>query len=220
MAKMVEAAASDRPDWDPVIDAFAAGAEAPGVHDYRHADELLLDYASIALQSGDMPAGQEALLRLIREYPMSRFIPHSYAIFADFKFDQGQFRDARRLYDKLGQFDEPSVRAYASYRAAWCHLRDESDQGEPERALQLLVDARRTAARIEGSWGRRLADASLRDAAVAYARVGQPAKARAFFTRLARDTDAPVDEPLRVLVEAYEEQGDEAAAAEVCRDES
>jgi tetratricopeptide (TPR) repeat protein len=218
IAEMVDAAASDHPDWAPVIDAFAAGAKAQGLYDYDHADELLFDWASIALHSGDMPTGQEALLQLIREHPRSRFIPNAYAVFGDFKFDQGQFLDARRLYEKLMQWEEPSVRAYALYRSAWCDLRDESPEADATRALERFVQARRAAVRIEGSWGRRLADASLRDSALAYARVGRPDKARAFFTRLARDTDAPVDEPLRILAEAYEEQGDPNAAAEICRD--
>ena len=81
----------------------------------------------------------------------------------------------------------------------------------------MFVMARQAAVKIDGSWGTRLADAALRDAAIAYARAGQPTKAKDFFTRLARDTGTTPDEPLRLLAEAYEEAGDMQAQSEVCQ---
>ncbi|MEX1367893.1 MAG: tetratricopeptide repeat protein [Nannocystaceae bacterium] len=214
LAVMVQSAELETDDrWSAALEEFQAAVSAPSARAYDHTDDLLLDQAALALQAGDEAQGQEALLRLIREYPTSPLVPHAYASFADHMFDAGQVHEAAMLYDKLMHWAQPELVAYAAYRTGWCHLRDEA--GSEPKALELLVRAARAAHDVDGVWGRRLAATALGDATLAYVEVGKPNAARAFFTRVAADVDVDPEGPLRRLADAYADLGDDEAAASV-----
>lgn len=212
LAVMLESAAATSPDrWSAALDEFQAAVDAPSQDQYAHVDELLFDYASLALRSADAARGQEQLLALIRHYPRSPLIPHAYAAFADHMFDDGQVANAAQLYSKLASFDDPALSAYASYRIGWCHLADVN--GNDALALEMFVQAVRHAEALDDGWGRRLRAAALDDATLAYAQVGAATEARDFFTPIARDADIDPERPLQRLIEAYAELGDDEAVA-------
>ncbi len=110
-------------------------------------------------------------------------------------------------------FTESDAPAYGAYRLAWCHLR--MDPSESTRALQLFVRSVDALTDTDG-WGGELQEAAIDGAVVAYADVGRPARAKAFFTRLTRQTEVSVDAPLRLLALAYAESGDVDAERVVC----
>jgi tetratricopeptide (TPR) repeat protein len=192
--------------------AYARAAQSPVVHAYPSADELLFDYAMLAWQAGAIEDGKNALLDLIRNHPTSPFVMNAYAAFADHMFSTGNLEAAIKLYDKIRQFGEPDVTAYATYRLAWCHL--SSDPADGRRALELFVHSMESLEQPTG-WARDLQRASLEGAVLAYADVGRPDRAKAFFARIVRDTDIPIETPLRLLAEAYAEVGDSDAVSTV-----
>lgn len=194
--------------WDAAHEGLEAAVTAPLVHDYAHADDLLLDYAALAFEAGEHDAGQEQLLALIRHHPTSPLVPQAYAVYADYLFEDGQLDDAAQLYAKLESFREPSLAAYATYRIGWCHLRHDDD-GE---ALDSFVGAIRLSEGLDGEWGLRLRESALEDAIVAYARVGEPDEARGFFEPVARRSDIDLEPLLRRLADAYGELDDDEAA--------
>lgn len=194
---------------------FERAVQAKSLHDYAHADEVLFDYAMLSAQAGELEAQKSAFMELIRQHPTSPLVVHVFAAFGDLMDARGDFDDAARLYEKVMMFNESDAPAYGAYRLAWCHLR--MDPSESVRALQLFVRSADAVADADG-WGAELREAAIEGAVIAYADVGRPARAKAFFTRLTRESELSVDAPLRLLALGYAESGDVDAERVVCAD--
>ncbi|HWB73941.1 MAG TPA: tetratricopeptide repeat protein [Nannocystaceae bacterium] len=153
-------------------------------------------------------ARQEWLV-VIRDFPTCPEVPHVFLGFGDDAFARGDMTAAKQFYEKTAQFPEPELRAYAIYKQAWCEL----NLGQHDKALQSFVSvARSVQADVPPPRLARLRDVALRDSTVAFAEVGQPAKARDFYRHVA---GASADDLLRRLATHYEDRGDAAAAAAV-----
>lgn len=156
---------------------------------YKRLDEAIYFYAFELGQLKREAEMQDAYLRLIREYPTSKYIPNAYLSFADFKFGNNQIPDALKLYQKIvdGYKDSP-VYAYALYKMAWCYL-NPIGTAEPEYRQSLNKFVETIAATLAGKAGneanaKQLRRDARRDLVKAYIHSGKPSAAWAFFQKV------------------------------------
>lgn len=121
---------------------------------------------------------------------------------------------AIELFEPLTRVDEALVRAYAHYRLAWIELAPrDGAASRPDSSLTHFVAANEGASKIESAAGEALAIATRRDLVLAYARVGEPAHASAWFRALAGSPDeSEIDAMLSILARTYAELGAPAAS--------
>ena len=168
-------------------------------------DEALYRLAALLAGDNRHEHAREFYLRLIREYPDSRYVPDAYLSFAQFYFDQGEVHAARKFYEKVIQFPRSPVFGYALYKRAWCDI----NLGDHKGALQTFVEVIRLAqagkAGPDPAANRALERAAQGDAVKAYARSGAPSdRAWEFCARVGGEL-AP--RMLEALAELYWEQG-------------
>lgn len=189
-------------------------------------DALLLSLAWLRGQDGDVKGMREVLLRLIREQPTSPFIPHAFMLIGD-QLARDDPEAGKRLYERAATFPMPEVVVYAHYRHAWCMLHE--SERRPDQALELFVRAIDAALQVgtpvaEAPPGTlripidALLLAARRELVVAYAEVGKPGKAWAFFGRVGQDPshgDLRPEMMLR-LAAAYRARGQRDEARLIC----
>ncbi len=156
---------------------------------YKRIDEALYFYAFELGQLKRESEMQEAYLRLIREYPQSKYIPNAFLSFADYYYGKQQIREALQLYQKIvdGYRDSP-VYAYALYKMGWCYL-NPVGTAEPEYTKSLNKFVETIKATLEGRAGseanaKQLRRDARRDLVKAYVHAGKPSKAWDFFTKV------------------------------------
>jgi len=156
---------------------------------YKRMDEALYFYAFELGQLERESEMQEAYLRLIREYPQSKYIPNAYLSFADFYYGKNQIPEALQLYQKIvdGYRDSP-VYAYALYKMGWCYL-NPVGTGEPQYEKSLDKFVATVKATLEGRAGseanaKQLRRDARRDLVKAYVHAAKPSKAWEFFTKI------------------------------------
>jgi hypothetical protein len=156
---------------------------------FNRMDEAIYFYAFELGQLKREAEMQEAYLRLIREYPTSKYIPNAYLSFADFKFANNAIPDALRLYQKIvdGYKDSP-VYAYALYKMGWCYL-NPIGTAEPEYKKSLEKFVATIKATMEGRAGseanaKQLRRDARRDLVKAYVHAGRPSAALDFFEKV------------------------------------
>lgn len=156
---------------------------------YKRLDEAIYFYAFELGQLKREAEMQEAYLRLIREYPTSKYIPNAYLSFADYKFGNNQIPDALRLYQKIvdGYKDSP-VYAYALYKMGWCYL-NPIGTAEPEYRKSLNKFVETIGATLAGKAGneanaKQLRRDARRDLVKAYVHAGKPSAAWGFFQKV------------------------------------
>jgi TolA-binding protein len=117
---------------------------------YKRLDEAIYFYAFELGQLERESEMQEAYLRLIRDYPQSKYIPNAYLSFADFYFGKNRIDEALKLYQKIvdGYKDSP-VYAYALYKMGWCYL-NPVGTAEPEYTKSLNKFVETVKATIDG----------------------------------------------------------------------
>jgi tetratricopeptide (TPR) repeat protein len=173
-------------------------------------DTARFDEAMAAREAGDPAAMKQALLQLVRDHPHSPLIPHAYLAFGDHMFEEGRMVTARNFYDRAASFPG-STTAYARYKIAWCHL----NEGDDTEALTAFVAAVRAGLEL-GPQGTAIAQASLRDSVLPFARVGRLDRAPAFYHRLVPDP-ADLEPVLLHLAEAARAEGREDELRAACR---
>ena len=89
---------------------------------YPRMDEALYYYAFELGELGEESKMQLAYQRLINDFPSSPYISNAYLAFADYYFGKGDIGSAVRLYERVVEFPDSPVYAYALYKLAWCHL--------------------------------------------------------------------------------------------------
>ncbi len=210
---LVRGASGDREAALQVLESLTTD---PRFVNFRRRDEGLFYLAFESVKAGEVAGFKRAAMELIRSHPASEWVPETYLLFADFYFDAAQPDHAHRFYQKVADgYPNTDAAVYATYRSGWCTI-----DADPQQSLMHFVRA------VERGAGRTSQDASLvleaarRDIPWAYARVGKPGKALAFFRRVGRSAGS-VDhsgEMMQGLVLAYRDLGDTAAAQQVCAD--
>ncbi len=171
------------------VKVYAALVNKPQFAKYKRMDEALYFYAFELGQLERETDMQTAYLRLIREYPQSKYIPNAYLSFADFYYNKSQIKEALQLYQKIvdGYQDSP-VYAYALYKMGWCYL-NPVGTGEPEYEKSLDKFVSTVKATLEGRAGseanaKQLRRDARRDMVKAYVHAGKPSKAEEFFKKI------------------------------------
>ncbi|HWB75121.1 MAG TPA: tetratricopeptide repeat protein, partial [Nannocystaceae bacterium] len=169
------------------VDVYKVLVNKPIFAKYKRLDEAIYFYAFELGQLEREAEMQDAYLRLIREYPTSKYIPNAYLSFADFYYGKNRIDEALKLYQKIvdGYRDSP-VYAYALYKMGWCYL-NPIGTAEPEYNKSLDKFVQTIKATLEGRAGseanaKQLRRDARRDLVKAYVHAGKPSKAWEFFT--------------------------------------
>ncbi len=172
---------------------------------YQRMDEALYRLATLLAGDNRHDHAREFYLRLIREYPASRYIPDAYLAFAQFYFDQGEVSAARKFYEKVIQFPKTTIYGYALYKRAWCDINLGDHKGALSTFVQVIQLARTGQAGGDRLANRALERAAQGDAVKAYARSGAPSDRAWEFCARVGGEQAP--RMLEALAELYWEQG-------------
>jgi tetratricopeptide (TPR) repeat protein len=216
--KIFEAAAAGKPDlqrqqkgheqeeqrWRRLaLESYLAAAQYPR---YERMDHVLYRLATLLQDGGHQERAREFYLRLIRDYPNSRYIPDAYLTFAQFYFDQGEVHAARKFYDKVAQFPRSPVFGYALYKRAWCDINLNDFKGALATFLQVIQLAQAGKAGGDRLAGAALERAAKTDAVKAYARTPDASADRAW-EFCARVGGAMAPRMMELLAEIYWDQG-------------
>jgi tetratricopeptide (TPR) repeat protein len=171
---------------------------------YERMDEVLFKLAYLLTSVKKEDQAREFFLRLIKDYPNSKYIPDAYLSFAEFYFDKADMDAALKFYEKVEQFPKSSVYPYAVYKKGWCYV----NLGDYKTALETFVGVVRMtqqgAVNVNKQQKEALQKEAKKDIVKAYAHVGGPDKAWEFFQRTGGDF-AP--KMMEALAELYWEQG-------------
>ena len=159
----------------------------PTYQSYKRMDEALYYYAFELGSLGREEKMKDAYKRLITNYPDSPFISQAYLAFADYYYNNQEIQAAVRLYEKVLQFKDSPVYAYALYKLGWCHL-NPIGTAEPRYDTSLNYFIKTIQATKEGRAGSEAAGKQLRrdarrDLVRAYVRASKPSKAWDFFEK-------------------------------------
>jgi len=194
-----------------LIEAVKAYIGATRYPKYERMDEVLFRLAVLLTSAKKDDQAREYLLRLIKDYPTSKYIPDAYLAFAEHAFDGGDMDAALRFYEKIEQFPKSSLYPYAAYKKGWCYI----NLGDHKTALETFVGVvRLTQGRPAGEREKLgvLAKEAKKDIVKAYAQVGSADKARVFFAKVGGDY-AP--KMMELLAERYWEDGKPAESTRV-----
>jgi tetratricopeptide (TPR) repeat protein len=171
----------------PALPAGAAPDAAPACSDAAAETEPLYAEGRRLIAAGKPDAARATWFRLVKERPASPFIPDVYLRFAELYSTRGDLEAARQFYRRVLAFPELRCRAFTLTRLG----RLEAARGDHTEALASFVRA------LDASDASpALAADARRGVVAAFARVGRPSSARAFFLRIA---PAHADEMLRAL---------------------
>ncbi len=177
-------------------------------------DQVLFSLAFGLGESQQFEQARQVYLRIVRDFPNSRFVPHAWLSFAEHYFEEGDMSAADALYAHVLETppEAPNpVYGYALYKRAWVRFNLEDFAGALTQFARVLEFAEQHPdARDVGS----LARQARRELVLPYARVGRPSQALAFFRRYADDADQAI-EMLESLGQAYEDAGQWPEAIQV-----
>ena len=187
-----------------LLDAVKGYIQATKYRKYERMDEVLFKLAFLLTQVKKEDQAREFFLRLIKDYPNSKYIPDAYLSFAEYYFDKGEMENALKFYEKVEQFPKSSVYPYAVYKKGWCYV----NMADYKTALETFVGVVRMATEGKVSINKQQKESLIKEAkkdiVKAYAHVGGPDKAWEFFQRTGGDY-AP--KMMEGLAELYWEQG-------------
>ncbi len=187
-----------------LLEAVKAYIAATKFKKYERMDEVLFKLAYLLTSVKKEDQAREFFLRLIKDYPNSKYIPDAYLSFAEFYFDKGEMDAALKFYEKVEQFPKSSVYPYAVYKKGWCYV----NLGDFKTALETFVGVVRMTqegkVNVNAAQKKALEKEAKKDIVKAYAHVGGPDKAWEFFQRVGGDF-AP--KMMEALAELYWEQG-------------
>jgi tetratricopeptide (TPR) repeat protein len=174
--------------------------------DYARMDEVLFSLAYGLDEMHRQEQSRGVYMRLIKNFPESRFVPHAWLSFAEFYFNEEQDMDAaRQFYDKVLETppERNPVYGYALYKQAWVLYNLEDMRGALTQFVRTVEFARDhpDARDVEN-----LARQARRELVLPYARVGRPNQALDFFRRYATNEDQAY-EMLESLAELYYDTG-------------
>jgi TolA-binding protein len=197
------------------VKAFTALTGETTFAGYKRIDEALYYLAFELGHLGRESAMKDAYVRLIRDFPTSKYVASAYLNLADGFFAKGAIPDALKLYQRIveGYADSP-VFAYALYKIAWCHL-NPIGTAEPQYAKSLDAFVATIEATLAGKAGseangRQLRRDARRDLVRAFVHSGRPSKALEFFETVGNGPSANEDmakKMMELLAAAYFGEG-------------
>jgi tetratricopeptide (TPR) repeat protein len=194
------------------IKLYLSIAQKPQFSKYKRMDEVLFNLADMLAQAKRRDKARIFFRRLIRNYPQSKYIPDAYLSFAEFYFNQNQVPQALKLYQRVGKYPDSAIYGYAIYKQGWCWLNLQN----PRKALELFVRVIRDSKKWGGSKRGKiiLIKEAKKDSVKAYAQVGEPERAWAFFKRIGGNYAMKM---LERLANIYYDQGKFQSSVQVFR---
>ncbi len=129
----------DEKKW--LLKAVGAYVAAAQFKKYERMDVVLFKLAYLLQTIKKEDQAREFFLRLIKEYPNSKFVPDAYLSFAEFYFNKGEMDAAMKFYEKVRNYPDAPVYGYAYYKMGWCQI----NLGQFKPALQIFIDVIRLA---------------------------------------------------------------------------
>ncbi|MFO7566699.1 MAG: hypothetical protein R6X02_28910 [Enhygromyxa sp.] len=167
---------------------YEALVNNPKFASYKRMDEALYYYAFELGELGEEQKMQAAYQRLINDYPQSPYIAQAYLAFADYYYGKGQIGNAVRLYERVIQFKDSPVYAYALYKLAWCHLNPigefDARYADSLNFFVATINATKEGRAGSEANGKQLRRDARRDLVRAYVHASKPSKAWAFFDKV------------------------------------
>ncbi|MEE9384731.1 MAG: tetratricopeptide repeat protein [Nannocystaceae bacterium] len=164
---------------------YKALSGQPSFASYKSMDQALYLYAFVLGELGRDKEMKEVFKKLISNYPNSKFISHAYLAFADYYYEEQQIQPAVRLYEKVLQFKDSPVYAYALYKLAWCHLNPVGTaEARYDKSLNYFIATIKATTQGRAgseSAGKQLRRDARRDLVRAYLHASKPSKAWDFF---------------------------------------
>lgn len=188
--------------------------------DYPNYDEILFAIAyeidQLATEQDDK--GKKAAYRkrarefyqeLIRNYPRSRFIPHSWMAFGEYYFHEARDVDrAMRSYEKVVEWGEENNPNYviAMYYQAWCLFNMQEYQKTLNQFNEVIQYAEKNP---ENREAQSVAKRARKEMVEPFSKIGNPSQAWKFFNRIGGDQ---AHEMLEKLANVYYDEGQWADA--------
>ncbi len=188
-AKQAKFEAQAKAASEKAVKAFGALVGDSTFASYKRLDEALYARAFELGRLGREAEMKDSYLRLVRDFPASKFVANAYLNLADGFFAKGQIPDALKLYERVVQgYPDSPVYAYALYKIAWCHL-NPIGTAEPQYAKSLDSFVATIGATLEGKAGNEANGQALRrdarrDLVRAFVHAGRPSKALEFFEKV------------------------------------
>jgi tetratricopeptide (TPR) repeat protein len=166
----------DYPDYDEIL--FAIAYEI---------DQLAGELEEKAKKASYRERARVFYQELIRNYPRSRFIPHSWMSFGEYYFHESHDVDrAMRAYEKVVEWGEENNPNYvvAMYYQAWCLFNMQEFQktiNQFNKVIQYAAD------NPENREAKSVAKRSRMELVDAFSKIGNPSQAWKFFQRVGGD---------------------------------
>ena len=179
---------------EKAVEVYAALTSSPQLAGYKRMDEALYYLAFELGALGREQEMQAAYKQLINDHPSSPHIAQAYLAFGDYYYGKGQIGNAVKLYDRVIQFTDSPVYAYALYKLAWCHLNPIGEfDARYDKSLDFFVktiEATKQGRAGSAANGKQLRRDARRDLVRAYVHAAKPSKAWKFFTKVGEGPDA------------------------------
>jgi len=176
---------------------------------YGRLDEALYYYAFELGTLGEEQKMQQAYTKLINDFPNTPYLANAYLAFADYYYGKGQIGNAVRLYERVTQFTDSPVYAYALYKLAWCHLNPIGEfEARYDKSLNYFVETiNATKAGRAGSDAnaKQLRRDARRDLVRAYVHASKPSKAWSLFDKVGNGP-GPDEQDARKMMELLANQ--------------
>lgn len=165
--------------------------------DFEERDRVYFYLGSNYMDNQRQEEGLNIFRRLISEYPQTQYAPQVLVYFGDYYFEEGDMFQARAAYEKVTEFPDSPAYAYAVYKLGWAYFNLENYERAMEEFLNVVDIAK---AAPEGTAERSMLKQVRADIVRAYARIGSPDQAIAFFQDLAPDREdwLPMAETLAI----------------------
>lgn len=205
-ARTNETFTAQRHRWlDQAEQSYDRALESPGLPNELMA-EARYGRATTRQAQGDDEGAHRDYEALLRNHPHHALVGPSALVLADAAFADNEVRNAEPLYLLASGRGELGSQLYARYRLGWIAFNRHDNQAALDRWVDVVIHART----LEHSAG--LADSAAKDCVRAYAEIGRPEAASAFFQRL---HPARSLELLQILAEHYRAEGRFADAERV-----
>jgi tetratricopeptide (TPR) repeat protein len=178
----------DYPDYDEIL--FAIAYEI---------DQLANEFDDKDKKSAYREKARVFYQELIRNFPRSKFIPHSWMAFGDFYFNEAKDVDrAMKAYQKVVEWGEENNPNYviAMYYQAWCLFNMQEFQQAIDQFNKVIQYAEKNQDNAEA---KAVAKRSRMELVDAFSKIGNPTNAWEFFQRIGAELAHKMLEKLAAL---------------------
>ncbi|HJZ87373.1 MAG TPA: tetratricopeptide repeat protein [Polyangia bacterium] len=177
-------------------------ATNPKFASYPRMDEVLFYLGYMLQQVKREDEARVFFLRLVKDFPNSRFVPDAYLSFGEYYFTAGDMDAAMKFYDKVTKFPQSKVFGYALYKKGWAFYNLKEFNRSMETFITVITLAQQ--GKLDKANRAGLEKECKKDTVLVYSQIGTPEKAWNFFQRVGGSYAPKMEER---LAELYWEHG-------------